>query len=127
MFYGDAVGDAAAYGYRLPDGSLLNDSSAIFPSPVKEKLFQFHGVYNYVEHRWVVERTSSSFSIQSETDLVPSIRLVPSVFDLALSSSDCETCLSWRSILPDSSLFVAACLDCSLALFLGGFLLLPVL
>ncbi len=118
VFYGDAVGDAAAYGYRLPDGSLLNDSSAIFPSPVKEKLFQFHGVYNYVEHRWVVERTSSSFSIQSETDLVPSIRLVPSVFDLALSPSDCETCLSWRSILPDSSLFVVlwhdSVMDCSL-------------
>ena len=105
VFYGDAVGDAAAYGYRLTDGSLLNEESDIYPSPGKECLMKFEGVYNYLEDKWVTKRTSSSIASFSEKDFVPAIKMIPYVFDVEVSSTQCEECVSWKSILPDTTRF----------------------
>ncbi|MCQ2224972.1 MAG: hypothetical protein MJZ14_04505, partial [Paludibacteraceae bacterium] len=77
VFYGDAVGDAAAYGYRLPDGSLLTDSSEIFISPGSEKLMKFAGTYNYLTDEWEVARTAVPISLKREEDIYSLIQLVP--------------------------------------------------
>ncbi len=105
VFYGDAVGDAAAYQYRLTDGTLLDEEDDIYPSPGKECLMKFEGVYNYLEDKWVVERTSFSVPSFTEDDFKPAIKLIPYVFDVEVSSSPCEECVTWKSILPDTTRF----------------------
>ncbi len=105
VFYGDAVGDAAAYQYRLTDGTLLDEEDDIYPSPGKECLMKFEGVYNYLEDKWVVERTSFSVPSFTEEDFKPAIKLIPYVFDVEVSSTPCEECITWKSILPDTTRF----------------------
>ncbi len=105
VFYGDAVGDAAAYQYRLTDGTLLGEEDDIYPSPGKECLMKFEGVYNYLEDKWVVERTSFSVPSFTEEDFKPAIKLIPYVFDVEVFSSPCEECVTWKSILPDTTRF----------------------
>ena len=115
VFYGDAVGDASAYQYRLTDGSLLNDSSDIYPSPGKECLMKFEGVYNYLEDKWVVKRTSFSVPSFTEEDFKPAIKLIPFVFDVEVSSTPCEECVTWKSILPDTTRFAVLWQEDSIA------------
>ena len=105
VFYGDAVGDAAAYQYRLTDGTLLDEEDDIYPSPGKECLMKFEGVYNYLEDKWVVERTSFSVPSFTEEDFKPAIKLIPYVFDVEVSSTPCKECVTWKSILPDTTRF----------------------
>ena len=105
VFYGDAVGDAAAYQYRLTNGTLLDEEDDIYPSPGKECLMKFEGVYNYLEDKWVVERTSFSVPSFTEEDFKPAIKLIPYVFDVEVSSTPCEECITWKSILPDTTRF----------------------
>ncbi|MCR5498025.1 MAG: gliding motility-associated C-terminal domain-containing protein [Paludibacteraceae bacterium] len=105
VFYGDAVGDAAAYQYRLTDSTLLDEEDDIYPSPGKECLMKFEGVYNYLEDKWVVERISFSVPSFTEEDFKPAIKLIPYVFDVEVSSTPCEECITWKSILPDTTRF----------------------
>ncbi|MBR5695524.1 MAG: hypothetical protein IKX43_04735, partial [Paludibacteraceae bacterium] len=114
VFYGDAVGDAAAYGYRLTDGSLLDEGTDIYPSSAKENLMKFEGVYDYINDTWVKERTATNIPSFSEGDLAPAIRLVPTVYDVKVTSQTCETCISWNSILPDTTHFTVIWRDDSI-------------
>ncbi len=77
VFYGDAVGDAAAYGYLLSDGSMLGEDAEIFPSPGSEKIMKFSGVYNFLTNEWEVARSAVSIPVKTADDIYTLIRLVP--------------------------------------------------
>ncbi|MFA6780177.1 MAG: hypothetical protein WCU80_10425, partial [Paludibacteraceae bacterium] len=96
LFYGDSVGVSSKFGYLLPDGSFLNDSSIIYSAAKSGVLYKVTGVYDFMEDHWMENRSLMQVDLLYSDQIYSEIVLSPSVYDVDVTQNSCETSVYWK-------------------------------
>ena len=106
IFYGDSIGKSSLYGYMLPDGNLLSDSSSFFKAGKSGRLYKLSGYYDYISDQWIGSRKLVEVKVKSEKDIFSLIQLVPEIFDLSVNENICNNSVSWNANLNDTCEYI---------------------
>lgn len=108
LFYGDTITKSGTYGYTLPDSSIFNKNSKLFPanSAIDNVLYKVFGRYNHLTKEWVKERDVLPVSLLSRDSLAPAIEFVPLIYDISNNYENCKLYISWKAF-PSADSFAA--------------------